>query len=131
MIINDELLNDLSEEARENVRLRKNFNLHKSENDDVQRLLNALEPGTVMPIHRHTHTEETYMLLRGALKVFFYNNDKQLMDTFDLNPLKGKYGIHIPTGQWHSLEVIEQGTVIFEVKKGPYSSLQESDIMQL
>jgi cupin fold WbuC family metalloprotein len=131
MIINDEILNDLSEEARDNFRLRKNFNLHKSESDDVQRLLNALEPGTIMPSHRHMHTEETYILLRGEMKVFFYNNEKQLINTFLLNPLKGEYGIHIPTGQWHSLEVIESGTVIFEVKKGPYSSLKESDIMKL
>jgi cupin fold WbuC family metalloprotein len=131
MVINDELLNNLTKEARENVRLRKNFNLHESEKDDVQRLFNALEPGTVMPVHRHTHTEETYILLRGEMNVFFYNNDKQLMDTFHLNPLEGNYGINIPSGQWHTLEVIKQGTVIFEVKKGPYSSLKESDIMQL
>ncbi len=131
MIINNELLDYLSVQAHENERLRKNFNLHKSENDDVQRLLNALEPGTVLAIHRQTHTEETYMLLRGEMNVFYYNNDKKLTDTFLLNPLKGKYGIHIPAGQWHSLEVIEPGTVIFEVKKGPYAPLTESDIMEL
>ncbi len=84
-----------------------------------------------MPIHRHVHTEETYMILRGELKVYFYNNDKQLTDTILLNPAIGNYGIHIPAGQWHTLEVNEKGTVIFEVKKGPYEPLQKSDIMTM
>lgn len=131
MIIDEKLLNGLSEEACSNERLRKNLNLHKSEQSEVQRLLNALEPGTILPIHRHTHTEETYIIIRGELKVYFYNNDKQLTDTILLNPAIGNYGIHIPTGQWHTLEVKEKGTVIFEVKKGPYEPLQKSDILTL
>ncbi len=130
MIINDELLNSITEEARENPRLRKNYNFHKSENDSVQRLLNALEPGTNLPIHRHNQTDETYVLLRGEINVFFYNNDKQLTETYYLNPLKGNYGINIPSCQWHSIEVLEPGSVIFEVKEGPYAPLTANDMME-
>ena len=131
MIIDESLLNKLSNEAGKDSRLRKNFNLHQSLNDEVQRLLNALEPGTIMPIHRHLDTEETYMLLRGEMNIIFYNDDKQITDTFLLSTAKGNFGIHIPAKQWHSLEVIEKGTVIFEVKKGPYHPFRQEDIMEL
>jgi Cupin domain. len=117
-IIDDELLDKISEQAKESPRLRKNFNLHASLNDNVQRLLNALEPGTIMPMHRHQNTDETYFLVRGSLKVLIYNDDKQLIDSEILNINNGKYGVQIQKGQWHSIEVLEENTVIFEVKEG-------------
>ena len=106
-----------------------NFNLHESLDAKAQRLLNALEPGTVLPIHRHTETAETYILLRGKIRVMLYNDKKELTESIDLNPLEGNYGIHIPKGRWHTLVVLETGSVIFEVKDGPYRPLSETDIL--
>jgi cupin fold WbuC family metalloprotein len=129
-IINDSLLDLVSGLARENLRLRMNYNFHKSLDAKAQRLLNALEPGTLLPVHRHQNTEETYVLLRGRLRVLFYNEKKELIETEDLNITEGKYGVNIPIGQWHSIEVLEKETVILEVKDGPYSPLKEEDILK-
>ena len=131
MLIDDNLLNKVTEQAKTSDRLRMNYNLHDSLDAKAQRLLNALEPGTELPIHRHPHTAETYIVLRGAIKVFFYNDDRMVANEFMINPLEGRYGIHIPAGQWHTLEVLESGTVIFEVKDGPYVPLQPEDIILL
>jgi cupin fold WbuC family metalloprotein len=114
-IINTSLLDSVTEQATTNPRLRMNYNFHESNDYKSQRLLNALEPGTEIPIHRHRFTAETYILLRGTLHVLFYNTEKELIELTELNPLEGKYGIDIPAGQWHSLEVLEPGSVIFEV----------------
>lgn len=130
-IIDNELLDKLSEQAKSNERLRKNYNLHRSLNDNVQRLLNALEPGTELPIHRHLHTDETYMLFRGSLNVFLYNDKKVLIQKTLLDPKIGKHGMSIPAGQWHTVEVLESGTVIFEIKQGPYAPLEAKDIMHI
>lgn len=128
-IINTTLLDAVTLQAKENPRLRMNFNLHERLDAQAQRLLNALEPGTVLPIHRHRHTAETYIVLRGSLRVHFYNDRRELIDSGTLHPLEGNYGIHIPAGQWHTLEVLESGTVIFEVKEGPYQPLTGEDIL--
>jgi len=129
-LINDQLLNTISKQASENIRLRMNHNLHASLDDKVQRLLNAMEPGTILPVHRHRNTDETYIILRGKLDVKVYNERKELTDTIRLDPTEGKYGIHIPANSWHNVEVLEERTVIFEVKEGPYLPLEDSDIMQ-
>jgi cupin fold WbuC family metalloprotein len=97
--------------------------------DNVQRLLNAMEPGTIMPIHRHQNTAETYFVLRGSLRVILYNENKEITSETELNPLIGNYGVDIPAGQWHTIEVLESGTVIFEVKEGPYTPLESKDTM--
>ena len=129
MLIDNNLLDSVTSKAKESDRLRMNFNLHESLDAKAQRLLNALEPGTVLPIHRHQHTAETYIVLRGALKVLFYNDDRVLTDEFMVDPLNGVYGLHIPIGQWHTLEVLESGTMIFEVKDGPYTPMGPEDLM--
>ena len=98
-LIDTNLLNEVSRQAEENPRLRMNYNFHKTLDAKAQRLLNALEPGTILPIHRH--------------------------------PLAGIHGIHIPAGQWHTLEVLERGSVIFEVKDGPYTPLGKENIMEI
>ena len=118
-LIDKELLDLISKQANENPRLRMNYNLHQNLDDEVQRLLNALEPGTQLPIHRHPDTDETYMLLRGRIRTLFYDNSGELVETVELSPNDGVYGVNIPAGQWHTLEVLEKGSVIFEVKKGP------------
>ena len=129
MIIDHVLLDEVSAKAKVSDRLRMNHNFHDSLDAKAQRLLNALEPGTILPIHRHRHTAETYLLLRGRINVLFYAEDGGVMEVYELNPLEGKYVVHIPKGQWHTLEVLESGTVIFEVKDGPYMPIEPEDLM--
>ncbi len=130
MIIDDKLLNQVSQQARKSERLRMNYNLHESLDAKAQRLLNALEPGTLLPVHRHRHTAETYILLRGLINVMYYDSEGNETERFTLNPSEGNYGVHIPSSQWHTLEVIEP-SVIFEVKDGPYTPLSPDDIMSI
>lgn len=128
MIIDDILLEEIAAQAECNARLRMNFNIHETLTSPCQRLINVLIPGTVIPIHRHRHTAETYILLRGRLFVVFYNSLGEPIERYFLNPLEGNYGINIPCGQWHTVEVIEP-SAIFEVKEGPYTPLDPEDIM--
>jgi len=128
-IINEELLSSITVKALESPRLRMNYNFHEYPDSKAQRLLNALEPGTVLPVHRHEFTAETYVVLRGSLKVLFYSNDKKLISASEINPKEGIFGVDIPAGQWHTIEVLETGTVIFEVKDGPYQPITEKDIL--
>ena len=130
MLIDKILLDEITQKAKSSERLRMNHNLHKSLDAKVQRLLNALEPGTLLPIHRHRHTDETYIVLRGAIKVQLFNDSSAIIEEIILSPNEGVYGLNISAGVWHSLEVLENGTVIFEVKEGPYSPLQAEDILQ-
>ena len=83
-----------------------------------------------MPIHRHQHTSETYILLRGKLRMMFYNDDKEIIEETVLSSESANYGIHIPAGVWHAMEVLASGTVIFETKDGPYMPIQECDILK-
>ena len=127
--IDTNLLNGVTAQVKESPRLRMNYNFHASLEAKAQRLLNALEPGTVLPVHRHPHTAETYLLLRGRIRVMFYNEAKEETESTVLDPLTGDYGVHIPAGQWHTLEVLESGSVLFEVKDGPYTPLGEDDLL--
>lgn len=127
--IDTNLLNEVTAQAKESPRLRMNHNFHDSLDAKAQRLLNALEPGTVLPVHRHPHTAETYLLLRGKIRVMFYNDAKEETESTVLDPSEGHYGVHIPAGQWHTLEVQESGSVLFEVKDGPYMPLGEDDLL--
>jgi cupin fold WbuC family metalloprotein len=128
--ITTELLDSISAQAKESPRLRMNFNFHEALEAPSQRLLNALEPGTVMPVHRHRHTQETYVLLRGRLLVQVFDGGGKLLDERELEPLKGMYGVNIPKGVWHSLTVLDPGTVILECKDGPYVPIKEEDILR-
>ena len=105
-----------------------NRDMRNSPADTSQRMLNALEVGTVLPIHRHTTTSETQLLLRGKIDVMFYDDLGHETQRFRLDPYNGMYGVDIPIGQWHSLEVIEPA-VIFEAKDGPYKPLAPEDIL--
>lgn len=128
MIINDELLDKITKEAEISPRLRMNYNLHESLDDKVQRLINVLLPGTSIPVHRHRHTSETYMLLRGKMWIVFFNDLGEQVVRYLLDHKQGTYGLHIPPGQWHTVEVIEP-SAIFEIKEGPYLPLMPEDIM--
>ncbi len=128
MIINDELLDKVTAEAEASPRLRMNYNLHESLDAKAQRLINVLLPGTPLPIHRHKHTAETYVLLRGKMFVVFYDDLGGQTDRFLLDPMQGNYGVQIPKGQWHTVEVIDPSAIL-EVKDGPYMPLQPEDIL--
>lgn len=129
-LIDKSLLDTVTSGAKESNRLRMNYNFHDSLNAPCQRLLNALEPETIVPIHRHQHTSETYILLRGKLRMMFYNDDKEIIEETVLSSESTNYGIHIPAGVWHAMEVLASGTVIFETKDGPYMPIQECDILK-
>lgn len=130
MIIDDKLLDEVSAKARASERLRMNYNLHDSLDAKAQRLLNALEPGTVLPVHRHPHTAETYIVLRGRFDVVFCDERGCELERFALDSGRGNYGIHVPKGQWHTVEVHESGTVLFEVKDGPYAPFAPEDMVR-
>lgn len=130
MIITEQLLNQISLQAKESPRLRMNYNLHESLEDTTHRFFNAMEPGTIVPIHRHRDTAETFMLVRGKMRVVFYDDYKNIIEDNVLSTDNGNYGVHIPVGVWHWVEILEPNTVTFEVKEGPYHSLTDEDIMK-
>ena len=128
MIIDNNILDELTTQAKASPRLRMNLDLRNSTEDKSQRMLNAIEPGTMMPIHRHRGSSETVVCIRGHFEEYFYNNDGKLTDT--INMLPGGNIVNVPAGQWHSLKSLESGTVLFETKDGEYQSLGEEDIMR-
>ena len=128
MIIDDQLLDNVAAKAEESPRLRMNYNLHDSLEAKAQRLINVLLPGSPLPIHRHRHTAETYVILRGKMFVVFYNDMGAQTERYLLDPTQGNYGVQIPAGQWHGIEVIEP-SAIFEIKDGPYTPLEPEDIL--
>lgn len=128
MLINEELLDKVTAEAAASPRLRMNYNLHESLDAMAQRLINVLLPGTILPIHRHRHTAETYVLLRGKMFVVFYDEMGGQIERYLLDPTIGKYGVQIPKGQWHTVEVIEPSAIL-EVKDGPYIPLAPVDTL--
>ena len=131
-LINEELISALRSQAKQNTeRLRQNFDLRTTPNDGSQRMLNVLEPGTHVQIHRHTETTETTVCLKGRMDIIFYNElpnmdaggpGREFKEFFrtELCPAKGNYGIQIPLGVWHTVEVYEP-SVIFEAKDGAYA----------
>lgn len=129
MIITDKILDELSDKAKASPRLRLGMDLRNTPEDQSQRMLNALEPGTVMPIHRHKSTSETRVCLRGHFEEFFYDENGSLTDTIDMVP--GGTVLNIEAGQWHSLKCLESGTVLLEAKDGAYRPLEEDEIMNL
>ena len=130
MIITYQILDTISPQAKESPRLRMNYNLHETLDAKVQRLFNAMEPGTVIPIQRHQNTAETLMLVRGKMKVVLYDDNKNVIEEAILSHELGNYGVHIPEGAWHCVEILEPDTVMFEVKEGPYAPLASEDIME-
>ena len=129
MIIDQKLLDDLSAQAKANPKLRQSLDLRTTPEDKSQRMLNALEPGTIMPIHRHRNSSETMVMVRGKLIERFYDDNGDITNEFIMEPCGECPGVQIEAGQWHSLEVLSSGTVIFESKDGAYSPLQSEDIL--
>ena len=121
-------IDDVVKKAKVSPRLRMNYNLHSDLSDKCQRFINAMEPGTIIPIHHH-HVAEVYILLQGRLKVIIYDDTAMEVQTYILDRKDGNYGIQIPLNTWHSVEVLEEGTVIMEVKEGPYVPHEQSGIL--
>ena len=130
MVLDTNLLDVLTAQAKTSPRLRMNLDLRNTPADQSQRMLNALEPGTVMPIHRHRHTSETVVVLRGKVKWLYYNDKGELTDTIFVEAGGDICGLSVPMGQWHSIECLESGSVILETKDGAWEALGEEDVLQ-
>ena len=140
MIITKQILDELTTQAKTSLRLRCNLDLRNSTEDNSQRMLHALEPGTVMPIHRHKDTSETCVCVRGHFEEYLYGfkelrndgtpdpNSFGIVETIDMYP--GGPILNIEKGQWHSLKCLESGTVLLEAKDGAYRPLNEDEIME-
>lgn len=131
MIIDKQFLDTLSAQAKANPRLRQNYDLRNSENDNSQRMLNALEPGTIMPIHRHLFSSETVVIIRGSLVERFYDDDGNVTEEVIMKAGGDNPVLNIEKGRWHTLECLEPDTVLFESKDGKYEPLKVGNVMDL
>lgn len=131
MKITQALLDSLTAQAKTSPRLRMNMDLRNSPDDQSQRMLNAIEPGSPLPIHRHQKTSETVVCLRGRLIEEFYDDlDRICTETIELSPNGPIVALNIPAGQWHTARALESGTVIMEMKDGPYEPTSPADILE-
>lgn len=131
MKITRAILDRLTEQAKSSPRLRMNMDLRDSSEDGSQRMLNAIEPGSKIPIHRHRKSSETVVCLRGRLVEEYYDELERICtDYIELSPNGQTVAINIPIGQWHTVQALETGTVILEVKDGPYVPLSDVDILE-
>ena len=119
-IIDEQLLNEVGAQAKESPRLRMNYNFHQSLDELCHRFINAVEPGTEVPIHRHPTKDESFVILRGKVRVTTHNDDGSIIEDVVLSQESGNYGVDIPKNVWHKLESLESGSVIFECKEGPF-----------
>ena len=127
MKITKALFNRLTEQAQSSPRLRASYDLRNTARDQSQRMLNAIEPGSVVPIHRHQKTSETVVCLRGRLVEEFYDElDQRCVETVELSPNGPVVALNIPAGQWHTVHALESGTVIMEVKDGRYEAVKQT-----
>ena len=125
------LLDSLTEQAKTSERQRMNLDLRDSEMDSSQRMLNTIEPGSALPIHRHRSTSETVVCLRGRLVEEFYDDLERICtDAIELSPNGPIVALNIPAGQWHTVRALESGTVILEMKNGAYEPLSDVDILK-
>ena len=131
MKITQAILDSLTEQAKVSERLRMNLDLRDSSEDGSQRMLNAIEPGSIFPIHRHQRTSETMVCLRGKLRVEYYDELERICtDSFVIEPGGANVAVSIPAGQWHTVHALESGTCILEMKNGGYEPLTEADILK-
>ena len=141
MVIDSLLLDKLTAQAKASPRLRMNLDLRNSDGDSSQRMLNAIEPGSVVPIHRHQKTSETVVVLRGRVVQEYYDDAGVLVESFVLgdchvadaprNDMPVGCALNIPAGQWHTLRALESGTVILEMKDGAYEPISPEDILSM
>ena len=131
MKITQAILDDLTAKAKESPRLRMNFDLRDSAEDSSQRMLNAIEPGSPLPIHRHQKTSETVVCIRGRLVEEFYDDLERICtERIELSPNGPVVALNIPAGQWHTVQALESGTVILEMKNGKYEPISDVDVLK-
>lgn len=132
MVINQALLDKLTEEAKASPRLRMNLDLRNTDEDTSQRMLNAIEPDSVVPIHRHQNSSETVVCLRGRVVEEYYDElERTCTEAIELRPGGPVVALNIPAGQWHTLRSLESGSVILEVKDGKFEPLQDCDVLKM
>lgn len=132
MKITQALLDKLTAEAKANPRLRMNLDLRNGADDQSQRMLNAIEPDSVVPIHRHQKSSETVVCLRGRVVEEYYDElERRCTEAIELSPNGPVVALNIPAGQWHTLRSIESGSVILEVKDGAYEPIQDCDVLKM
>lgn len=130
--IDKALLDSLTEQAKASPRLHMNYDLRNSSEDQSQRMLNAIEPGSVVPIHRHRKTSETVVVLRGRIVEEFYDELERICSaTYEVSEGSPVCALNIPAGQWHTLRSLESGTVILEVKDGAYEPIGPEDVLTM
>ena len=131
MVIDNALLDEVSFKAKASPRLRMNYNFHQSLEEKCHRFLNAVEPGTVVPIHKHPTKDESFVILRGKVRVTTHNDEGSIIEDVVLSQESGNYGVDIPKNVWHKLESLESGSVIFECKEGPFVPHEEDGILEV
>ena len=131
MVIDNLLLDKLTAQAKASPRLRMNLDLRNSDGDSSQRMLNAIEPGSVVPVHRHQKTSETMVVLRGRVVEEYYSSAGVLEASYELAAGGPVFALNIPAGQWHTLRALESGTVILEMKDGAYEPISSVDILSM
>ena len=131
MVITKKILDELTEKAKASPRLRMNLDLRDSDTDGSQRMLNAIEPGSLLPIHRHQKSSEIMVCLKGKLRVEYYDELERICtDSFIIEPNGTNVAVSIPIGQWHTVHALESGTCILEMKNGSYEPLSDVDILK-
>ena len=131
MVIDNKILDNLTAQTKASPRLRMNLNFHQSLDEKCHRFLNAVEPGANIPIHRHPEKEESFVVLRGRVRVITYNDDGTIIDDMVLNPSEGRYGVNVGKNVWHTVEALEPGSVIFECKEGPFVEHEEEGVLEM
>lgn len=129
-IINTQLIDGVAEEARKSPRLRKNYNFHQSLEDKCHRFINALEPGTQIPVHHHPTKDETFVILRGRVRVTTYNDEGEVLESCIVCQQDGVYGVDIPKNVWHGVECLEP-SVLLECKEGPFVEHEVDGILDI
>lgn len=131
MVIDNKILDELSAQAKASPRLRMAMDLRNTPEDLSQRMLNALEPGTIMPIHRHHTSSETVVVLRGKIEWIFYDNNGKETERVTLDANGEPRMLNVERDRWHSLVCLEEGSVLYESKNGAYQPLDPDELMQL
>ena len=132
MKITQAILDDLTAKAKASPRRRMNMDLRNGIDDQSQRMLNAIEPDSVVPIHRHQKSSETVVCLRGRVVEEYYDElERTCTEAIELSPNGPVVVLNIPAGQWHTLRSLESGSVILEMKDGKFEPLQECDVLRM
>ena len=132
MKITQAIMDDLTAKAKASPRLRMNLDLRNGSDDQSQRMLNAIEPDSVVPIHRHQKSSETVVCLRGRVVEEYYDELERICtEAIELTPNGPVVAINIPAGQWHTIRSLESGSVILEMKDGKYEPIQDCDVLKM